>query len=214
MWQVTYGPCSIDANHCLRSPNYPSKYANNQVCTIAIDDSLAEPIVVKDFQTEAKYDKLIVNGNAYSGKAGPDGIVPQGSISWSSDGSVHQTGFNLCPQSATTITTTTTISSTPSMWKIKVGQCQVDGSGCVSSPNYPKKYGKKDNCVISVDSEKATPIKVESFLTESKHDKLKVNGKFYHGSGAGLEGVLPVGRMAWVSDGSVEKSGWRLCPTP
>merc|ERR1712048_189732 len=107
MWQVTHGPCSIDANHCLRSPNYPSKYASNQVCTITIDDSLAEPIVVEDFQTEAKFDKLIVNGNAYSGDAGPDGIVPQGSISWSSDSTIQSTGFVLCPQSGPTTTTTT-----------------------------------------------------------------------------------------------------------
>jgi len=213
MWQVTDGPCSIDANYCLRSPNYPSAYGNRQACTIAIDDSLAVPILVKDFQTEAKYDKLIVNGDAYSGNAGPDGIVPQGSISWSSDSTVQETGFVLCPQSAAT-TTTTTISPRPSMWKVTVGQCQLDDSGCVSSPNYPGKYGKNDNCVISVDSEKATPIKVDSFLTESKWDKLEVNGKFYHGTGTGLEGVLPVGHMTWASDGSVEKSGWRLCPTP
>jgi hypothetical protein len=71
-----------------------------------------------------------------------------------------------------------------------------------------------DKCIISVDSEKATPIKVDSFLTESKYDKLEVNGKFYHGTATGLEGVLPVGHMTWTSDGSVEKSGWRLCPTP
>lgn len=213
MWQVTHGPCTIDGNHCLRSPNYPSKYAGNQVCTIAIDDSLAEPIAVKAFETEAKYDKLIINGDAYSGNVAPNGIVPQGSISWSSDGSVSKTGFNLCPQSATTIPTTTIISPTPGMWKVMVGQCQVDASGCVASPNYPEKYGKNDNCVISVVSEKASQIKVENFLTESKYDKLMVNGKFYHGLGAGLDGVLPVGPMVWTSDGSVEKSGWRLCPT-
>ena len=55
---------------------------------------------MKAFQTEAKYDKLIINGNAYSGNVGPSGIVPEGSISWSSDGSVSKTGFNLCPQEA------------------------------------------------------------------------------------------------------------------
>jgi len=213
MWQVTDGPCSIDANYCLRSPNYPSEYGPKQACTVAVDNSLAVPIFVKDFLTEAKYDKLIVNGAAYTGSAGPSGIVPQGSISWSSDGTVQKTGFVLCPQGAVT-TTTTTISSTPAMWKVTVGQCQVDDSGCVSSPNYPGKYGKRDKCVISVDSAKATPIKVDSFLTEAKYDKLKVNDKFYHDTGAGLEGVLPVGQMTWASDGTVEKSGWRLCPTP
>jgi len=170
--------------------------------------------VVRGFETENRYDKLIVNGEPFSGNSGPSGIVPQGSISWSSDSTVEKTGFHLCPQSATaTTTTTTTIPYSQSMWEVKVGQCQIDRSGCVSSPNYPEKYGSNDKCVISVTPWKATPIKVESFHTES-YDKLQVNGKFYHSDGAGLEGVLPVGDMVWESDGSLEKSGWKLCPTP
>merc|ERR1711971_375256 len=116
MWQVTDGPCSIDAHHCLRSPNYPDNYDKKQSCTIEVDASLAAPIVATSFETEARYDKLVVNGASYSGSDGPVGVVPQGSISWSSDGSVQKSGFMLCPIGATSTTTTTTISSIPSMW--------------------------------------------------------------------------------------------------
>ena len=43
------------------------------------------PISVIAFDTEAEYDELVVNGVAYSGSRGPNGIVPTGAITWSSD---------------------------------------------------------------------------------------------------------------------------------
>lgn len=217
MWQVTSGPCSIDDNHCLRSPNYPEKYGKGQTCTITIPNpSSAVPIVVKSFETESRWDKLVVNKAVYSGNDGPEGVVPQGSISWSSDSSVEKSGFLLCPKGHESMTTTTTVtsSSADSMWKVKLGQCQVDVEGCVTSPNYPQNYGSRESCLIDVNADKATPIKVESFLTESRFDQLKVNGQYYSGSGQGLSGVLPVGSVTWKSDGSVQKAGWKLCPTP
>ena len=37
---------------------------------------------VMSFSTEEDFDELVVNGVYYSGSAGPDGVVPQGTIRW------------------------------------------------------------------------------------------------------------------------------------
>ncbi|CAK8997061.1 unnamed protein product [Durusdinium trenchii] len=34
MWSVLRGPCSVDAAHCLLSPNYPNSYGDNQQCKV------------------------------------------------------------------------------------------------------------------------------------------------------------------------------------
>jgi len=54
-------------------------------------------IQVVSFETEAKYDKLTVNGQAYSGNKGPVDIVASGTITWTADYSVNKFGWKICP---------------------------------------------------------------------------------------------------------------------
>ena len=40
---------------------------------------------VRYFDTESGFDKLTVNGVEYSGSNGPQGVIPHGEITWSSE---------------------------------------------------------------------------------------------------------------------------------
>merc|ERR1712159_161281 len=129
-----------------------SPYGANEDCTITVKESVAVPIVVESFRTENRYDKLSVNGVEYSGSRGPDGIIPNGLITWSSDYSVQTDGWKLCPSETTatstlaasttttttpTTTTTTTTTSTTSnsntlVWELNEGSdCTQDTNFCV-----------------------------------------------------------------------------------
>jgi len=117
MWSVCSGPCQLDADGCVYSPNYPSGYANEQSCDIRVNPSQeASPIAVEAFHTEANYDLLVVNGVSYSGnlgsQGGPHGVIPSGAIQWSSDYSVVKTGWKLCADSPVTTVVATTVTTT------------------------------------------------------------------------------------------------------
>merc|ERR1712070_1230912 len=122
MWSVLSGPCLLDADGCVNSPNYPSRYANGQSCDIRANPAQAAPIAVEAFDTEANFDKLVVNEIPYSGnlgrQGGPHGVIPSGTIEWSSDYSIVKTGWKLCAATPVTTavatTTTTTIATTSS----------------------------------------------------------------------------------------------------
>lgn len=225
MWQVTSGPCTIDGDFCAQSPNYPREYGKNEACTIAVDISRAVPVEVRSFSTEDGYDVLKVNDIEYQGSVGPEGVVPSRNIEWSSDSSIQMGGWKLCPAVAarpsTTIVATsfadvpTTTPSPPArapMWEVTSGPCTVDDDWCLRSPHYPLPYGADEACAVNVDASRATPIRVMWFWTERRYDRLSINGAHYHG-GRGPGGVTPRGIIGWSSDSSVQKSGWRLCPS-
>ena len=48
-------------------------------------DGNSKSISVEAFNTEAGYDVLEVNGRQFSGTAGPNDVVPSGTITWSSE---------------------------------------------------------------------------------------------------------------------------------
>jgi hypothetical protein len=80
------------------SPNYDgtgSAYGDGEECVISVSGDVG-PIAVQDFSTEGGYDKLTVNAIAYSGQAGPEGVVPSGEITWTSDYSVTSSGWKIC----------------------------------------------------------------------------------------------------------------------
>ena len=91
------------------------------------------------------------------------------------------------------------------------GACTATADGCITSPNWPSKYGVNESCTILVETEAS--LLVQSFQTERNYDVLTVNGVQYSGSGDGLEGRLTrVGDVIhWVSDGVVYHDGWHLC---
>jgi hypothetical protein len=72
-------------------------YGNSQSCVISVLGNVGA-ITVEAFSTESGYDKLTVNGMAYSGSAGPQGVTPTPSvnITWLSDGSVTKAGWKIC----------------------------------------------------------------------------------------------------------------------
>lgn len=102
-WAVFSGDCTIsDDGRCATSPNFPSEYPNMAPCVIKVGANLGG-INAHEFNTEANYDKLYINGNIYHGTDGPpDGIVPTTDITWSSDQSVTKTGWKLCQSDHTT----------------------------------------------------------------------------------------------------------------
>eukprot|EP00439_Symbiodinium_sp_Y106_P032464 s4410_g3.t2 len=97
IWKSVTRPCQLDEDGCVTSHNFPKFYGAQEHCSIEIEKSLAGPLNVTDFDTENNHDFLTVNGKAYSGSAGPQGIVPVESIVWRSDNSVSKRGWRLCP---------------------------------------------------------------------------------------------------------------------
>ncbi|CAL1165853.1 unnamed protein product, partial [Cladocopium goreaui] len=97
-WTVASGACRVDSDGCLQSPRYPSSYRNSQNCEVTVADGNSKSINVKAFDTETGYDILEVNGRQYSGTAGPNDVVPSGTITWSSDYSITAGGWRLCLQ--------------------------------------------------------------------------------------------------------------------
>ena len=52
------------------------------------------------FNTERRYDKLIVNGATYDGTTGPSNVVlGSAPFTWSSDGTVTRAGWKVCARS-------------------------------------------------------------------------------------------------------------------
>ena len=61
------GPCSTRGGSCVRSPNYPASYGNEEACTI----TPLVPMAVTATAFSTYYSYLTVNGVRYSGSAGP-----------------------------------------------------------------------------------------------------------------------------------------------
>ena len=90
------------------------------------------------------------------------------------------------------------------------GPCVLIKAGrCVTSPNYPEKYGDTEDCVIS--GVPTVHLVVLAFQTERYHDNMTINGETFSG-GTGPEGVVATdGVIRWSSDEMMSGSGWELC---
>eukprot|EP00729_Bicosta_minor_P027485 gene27485-3519_t len=91
----------------------------------------------------------------------------------------------------------------------EVGDCTMQGQGCVSSYNYPNNYGSNQVCTITAPL--LSKIEVISFTTESGYDWLTVNGDKYEGTSGPTNVVLTSAQITWRSDGNTELSGWSIC---
>jgi len=85
------------------------------------------------------------------------------------------------------------------------------------SANYPGIYGSHETCNMTASE---GLLLIVAFKTE-EHDYLTLNGKNYSGdlndaSNAilGLNGTSVKGEVAWYSDETVGKNGWKLCIVP
>jgi hypothetical protein len=104
-FSVASGSCTVTADNCFRSANYPDSYPNNDTCSIIL--LVPDTLVVRAFNTESGYDVLTVNSVPYSGNysSGPEGVnVTSGtSISWSSDHNFPMSGFEICGTAPPTV---------------------------------------------------------------------------------------------------------------
>jgi len=97
-------------------------------------------------------------------------------------------------------------------WAVVEGPCQMVEDGCITSPNYPREYGNNERCVIHVSQPALGTISaVGDFSTEAYWEKLLIDGMSFDGS-TGPMHVMPHGDIVWESDGSVTRTGWKLCP--
>eukprot|EP00729_Bicosta_minor_P014688 gene14687-33297_t len=94
--------------------------------------------------------------------------------------------------------------------------CTLSNSNmCASSKNYPNNYGNRESCTLT--ATKGSTINVVGFHTESGYDVLTVNGSSYTGSsvprlhGLVLSSNTNFSVITWESDGTVTKSGWKIC---
>jgi len=97
----------------------------------------------------------------------------------------------------------------PGTWELSGSGCEMDGN-CIQSNNYPSNYGNRETCNVILYGD--IPLATEAFNTESRYDFLTVGGVRYAGSSGPPSGDY-TGTINWKSDGSVVKSGWRLCRT-
>jgi len=97
----------------------------------------------------------------------------------------------------------------PGSWVVQGSGCVMSGA-CVSSKNHPSNYGNNEQCNIELYGD--IPISVEAFSTESRYDFLTMGGNRYAGTSGPPSGSYS-GSIIWSTDGSVTKSGWRLCRT-
>mmetsp|Transcript_16006 Transcript_16006/g.41410 ORF Transcript_16006/g.41410 Transcript_16006/m.41410 type:complete len:770 (+) Transcript_16006:59-2368(+) len=207
MFTVKSGLCTVDAEQCVVSPAYPSVYGEigayqsgrfraDQHCDIQVNSELAGPLVVERFHTINGSDTLTINGVAYSGSSGPNGVTPAGNITWLAYSSGRALGWRLCPP----------------MWTVTSGACSVDSDNCLRSPSYPQDYGNNASCHVHVHHAQARPIFAHHFSTQRFHDKLRIDGKAYSGL-RGPSGVTPRHKITWSSDRGTTGSGWKLCPS-
>lgn len=214
LFQVVSGNCKLDGLACVKSHNYPNTYGNGENCQINVDNSSlwkGKTIRVTNFNTERRYDHLLVNGRQYHGTEGPEGITPSRQIVWTSDYSVGKNGWRICGKSPAPQPKP----PSGSLIKVHEGPCTdvvTKGKTCVQSPNYPRNYANNQNCKIVVASDwKGASLEVVSFSTENSYDKLTVNGVGHSGHGAGPNGVTPTAPIIWSADYSEVGKGWKLC---
>ncbi|CAE7622656.1 unnamed protein product [Symbiodinium sp. CCMP2592] len=85
-WFVSSGSCEfLPDSQCIATTGFPLVfYGSYDHCDIEVAENNILPIQVLAFEIGSK-DKLMVNGQSYSGTHGPDDVVPQGIVEWRAD---------------------------------------------------------------------------------------------------------------------------------
>lgn len=142
-WQVADGPCSLDEDECIQTPNYGTDdYPDDQSCTIRLTEFWdGASLHVVDFNTERRYDVMYVNGIGFSGdddddeSLGLQGLVPTRDIVWTSDDSRGDPGWRICRMARDEL------SWEPwSNWT-----CTVDGYPCSASSLCTRQFSDPDD---------------------------------------------------------------------
>merc|ERR1719414_971737 len=97
----------------------------------------------------------------------------------------------------------------PGTWELTGSGCEMEGN-CISSLNYPSNYGNNEECNVQLWGD--IPLSFEAFNTERRYDFLRLNGSAYDGTTGPADGSYS-GDLKWATDGSVTKTGWKVCRT-
>jgi len=200
---VVSGDCSIDAEGCARSPNFPNNYPDNSRCQVNLVGTI--DITKSTFNIEPRYDTLTLNGKPYSGTGPlPANEAMEGTSAWASDVSTTRAGWKIC----TSTGPAPPAPPAPTANTVVSGTCTIDADGCALSPNFPQNYGDSEACVLALRGY----IKQQgsSFNTESGYDFLTIGGVKYSGTPA-LPTTELSGTVTWSSDQSTNKAGFKIC---
>ncbi|CAE7405136.1 UVR8 [Symbiodinium sp. CCMP2592] len=205
--------CGTGDDGCITSTNFPESYPPGDACVIEVEAENRMAIGVVAFSSG--HGKLRVNDVLYSGTEGPQGVVPRGSILWSSDIFSSGLGWKMCleeeeeeEEEEAVLPRALQANGT---WTLLSGTCRVDGV-CVSSSNFPEPYPDFDRCEIEappVDPQRLLLMDVVEFSTEDGYDYLMVNGVPYSGN-VGPHEQVP-GNISWHADDFFTASGWKIC---
>jgi len=202
------GNCEVDCM-CIGSPNYPENYPADASCVIEVASGAA--LEVKDFSTEVFWDTLSVDDKIFYGTAGPDRVVAEREITFSSDGTDQDLGWHICALLPATVPTPAPTPYPTSSMELE-GPCEFFGEGdiCVQSPNYPLDYDDYEHCTIRFTE--STTLYVGDFFTEKFSDKLTVDGVSYTGKTCPEQfNVTATSEIEWSSDWGTVHRGWRVC---
>ena len=95
-------------------------------------------------------------------------------------------------------------------FKVTSGKCTIDSNGCLNSPNHPNNYKNGQSCKIEMAG--SGKLQVKAFSTEQGYDKLNIGGTVYQGTrGPNGVNVKQGDVLSWRSDGSVTRSGFKIC---
>jgi len=191
---------------CVSSPNFPDWYGYNELCVLHVNESGI--LRFESFDTYSP-DHLTVGDFEFSGYIGNGTLLvnPDTTIVWSSDEDGVSKGWRVCLEPPTP--------APPSVWTSTAemgGVCRTT-ERCVSSPNFPQKYGSNELCVLHVNE--SGILHIESFDTESTLDYLMVGDEKFSGDeGSMMIAVNPDTTIEWTSDVSGFFKGWRACLEP
>eukprot|EP01062_Namystynia_karyoxenos_P047100 TRINITY_DN3541_c0_g1_i1.p1 TRINITY_DN3541_c0_g1~~TRINITY_DN3541_c0_g1_i1.p1 ORF type:complete len:982 (+),score=96.63 TRINITY_DN3541_c0_g1_i1:68-2947(+) len=104
----------LDLVGVYRDGTWSGEYRNNAFCDIPLPGGGPSVITVERFDTERCCDFLIVDGVRYSGRSGPDGVLVNSSLEWTTDHSVGRSGWEIClhPQTASPLPERSVLTST------------------------------------------------------------------------------------------------------
>ena len=107
-FEVVSGSCKV-RNECVYSDNYVNhifwwmrmlgEYSNSQDCVIEQNRPFKLDVRLFDVESHGlcSFDSLTVNGKAYCGTEGPQGVTPDDRLLvWQTDSSVTRAGFTIC----------------------------------------------------------------------------------------------------------------------
>ena len=102
---------------------------------------------------------------------------------------------------------------TVDVFSVNIGNCVLDGSYCVTSPDFPLSHVNSDRefCSITVNVNATGYLSATAF-SAGLNSELSVDGTVYSGTTGPLNQLVTGGALvSWSSDYLTSQRGWRLC---